>query len=109
LYYQGFLKRNCTIIFDLDGNKFSGALRFGDTGERGAIGECGAIGERGAIGEEGDIEESSLVTCRPLAFRADLMHKQKGQTQTQIQTHTQMSHKTEIWENTFNGPCYLHC
>lgn len=27
------------------------------------------------------------------------MHKQKGQTQTQIQTHTQMSHTTEFWGN----------
>ena len=27
------------------------------------------------------------------------MHKQKGQTQTQIQTHTQMSHTTELWGN----------
>lgn len=65
LYCQGSLKRSCTIIFHLDGTKFSGALRFGDTGESGAIGECGAIGERGAIGEEGDNGKSTLVTCRP--------------------------------------------
>ena len=91
MYCQGSLKRKCTIILHLDGTKFSGALRFGDAGESGAIGECGAIGE------EGDIEESTLVKCRPWASRADLMQKQKGQTQTQIQTHTQMSHTTDFW------------